>query len=319
MLDLRGNGGGLLMEAVKIISFFSLSSDTLVTTKGRNGAISEVYFRTGRAMAPKLPLAVLIDNYSASASEIVAGALQDLDRAVIIGEPSFGKGLVQQIHPLSYGAQLKVTIAKYYIPSGRCIQKINYDRDESGNKTEKESLKIFYTASGRPVYDGDGIYPDTALTAEFYPEVISALNSQGLDLLFAARNSLEEETQPVDYELSDEDWSAFTAFHAEQDFSYESVSERQLEKLQESANDLDYLQSEDLEPLLAQVRARRNNVMTDERAAIKEYLEDFLVARHLGESKGLERSAHRDPIIALGAAVLLDPQASAQLLQPTSH
>lgn len=314
VLDLRGNGGGLLMEAVKIISFFSLTSDTLVTTRGRNGALLEVYKRTGRAMAPKLPLAVLIDNNSASASEIVAGALQDLDRAVIIGEPSYGKGLVQQIHPLAFGAQLKVTVAKYYIPSGRCIQKVNYDRDVEGNKTEKEDLKSFKTAAGRTVYDGDGIYPDTALASEYYPEVISALSAQGLDLLYAARTPLAAETEPDHFELSDEQWASFTELLSQKAFSFESVSERQLKKLQENAAMLDYLNPEDLDHLIATVQQRRSEVVKAQREAIESYLEDFLVSKHLGESQGLARSVDKDPVIALGVAVLLDQATTAQLL-----
>lgn len=163
VLDLRGNGGGLLIEAVKIVNFFVAKNQVVVTTKGRVTEENRTYKTLEDPFAPNMPLVVLIDGGSASASEILAGSLQDLDRAVVIGETSFGKGLVQRTYDLKYGSKIKITIAKYYTPSGRCVQRLEYYDKENGQKPKEVAdslLKTFYTKNGRPVIDGRGIDPD---------------------------------------------------------------------------------------------------------------------------------------------------------------
>ena len=307
ILDLRGNGGGLLMEAVKIVSYFSDTKDTIVSTRGRGGEIQDVYRKAAKTLFPDLPLAVLVDDRSASASEIVAGAIQDLDRGVILGEKSFGKGLVQQIKPLPFGAQMKVTVAKYYTPSGRCIQKVNYDRDENGKRTKKAAQKEFATASGRPVVDGDGIHPDSTLADDYYPEFVSAMSSKGLDLRYAASvmGSMEDAV-PDAFALSEVQWTAFKEFLAGEAFTFESLGERKLKQLEKAASELDYLSEEDIQDLLANVEQRKGKVLESQRAEITEYLEDYLVQKHFGLEGTLERGLTRDAQINAAASILLD-------------
>jgi carboxyl-terminal processing protease len=316
ILDLRGNGGGLLMEAVKIVSLFVEGRDTLVTTRTRNGVIQDVYKANGKPIAANLPLAVLVDENSASASEIVAGSLQDLDRAVILGEPSFGKGLVQQVHPLPFGAQMKVTIAKYYTPSGRCIQKINYDRDESGDRLAKAATKTFTTRGGRTVEDGNGIAPDSLITNEYFPEIIAALGSKGLDLKYAGRalSTLPKDASPLNFALSETQWKEFLSFLNEADFSYTSVSERRLQELEEDAEFMDYLESEDIKALKEVVAKRKNNVLVDEQEEIKDYLADYLVSKNFDLAGSLERGMEKDQIIKQAAQILQNANTMKDLL-----
>ena len=315
IFDLRGNGGGLLMAAVKIVSYFSDTKDTIVSTRGRSGKIQDVYHKAGRSLFPDLPLAVLVDNRSASASEIVAGAIQDLDRGVVLGEKSFGKGLVQQIRQLPFGAQMKVTVAKYYTPSGRCIQKVNYDRDENGKRTEKATQQQFATNNGRPVVDGDGIHPDSTLTDEYYPEFVAAMGAKGLDLQFAATLLDEMATEePKSFTLSDSQWEKFKDFLKANDFTFESLGERRLKKLGEATSELDYLENEDIEALLEIVKVRKGQVLQDQNKEIKEYLEDFLVQKHFGIEGTLARGLQNDIQINTAASILLDADTMNELL-----
>jgi len=315
VLDLRGNGGGLLMEAVKIVSFFVTTSDTVVSTRGRGGKVQDVYRTQGRALWPEGPLAVLIDGQSASASEIVAGAIQDFDRGVILGEPSFGKGLVQQVHPLPFGAQMKVTVAKYYTPSGRCIQKVNYDRGEDGERTKKAEIKEFKTLAGRPVVDGDGITPDSIIKPPYYSEAVAALNAKALDLKFASRVLADLQAEgPMDFSMDDALWNAFTEVLEQEGFEFTSIGEMQLEQLMEDADELDYITKEDVAQWKSVIAERRGKVLETDREAIQEYLEEFLVSKRYGNVGTLERGLTKDDLVLAAAEILQSDRTMQQLL-----
>ncbi|MGD2003214.1 MAG: S41 family peptidase [Flavobacteriales bacterium] len=316
ILDLRGNGGGLLMEAVKIVSFFVETTDTVVSTRGRGGKIQDVYRTQGRALWPKGPVAVLIDGSSASASEIVAGALQDFDRAVILGQQSFGKGLVQQVHPLPFGAQMKVTIAKYYTPSGRCIQKVNYDRGEDGEREQKQESKIFTTAGGRPVVDGDGIAPDSVLQSPYYPEAVAALNAKALDLKFAGRilPELDSSIGASQFRMSEDLWHSFTSVLEEEEFEFTSIGELQLKRLLADVHEMDYITEADVKSWMAVLAERRGKVLETDKDAISDYLEDYLVSKKYGTAGTLERGLHADEVVVIAADILQQPSTIERLL-----
>ena len=316
ILDLRGNGGGLLMEAVKIVSFFVETSDTVVTTRGRGGKIQDVYRTQGRALWPKGPVAVLIDGSSASASEIVAGALQDFDRAVILGEQSYGKGLVQQIHPLPFGAQIKVTVAKYYTPSGRCIQKVNYDLNEDGEREEKQMSKMYTTAAGRPVIDGEGIWPDSIVESPYYPEAVAALNAKALDLKFAGRVLPELNAQEgvKEFSMNEKLWRTFEMLLEEEKFEFKSLGELQLERMLVDIDEMDYITKEDVEDWMAVLAERRGKVLETDKIQIIEYLEDYLVSKKYGMPGTLERGLTADQVVVVAADILHNPSTTKKLL-----
>lgn len=210
VLDLRGNGGGLMSEAVEIVSIFVPKGSLVVTAKGRNDEIRDVYKTTKAPLDEKLPLVVLVDGGSASASEIVSGALQDLDRATIMGQRTFGKGLVQSIKPLPYGGQLKLTVAHYYTPSGRCVQAIDYfhrNKDGEAQYIPDSLTHEFRTAKGRIVRDGGGITPDVTLEIPKYDDIVYSLVLGGVVGQYALKYKTEhEKVAPVEtFEFTDFD------------------------------------------------------------------------------------------------------------------
>ena len=240
ILDLRGNGGGLLNEAVEIVGLFVPKGTKLVETRGKVPQAASTYVTQRNPIDENIPLVVLTDDQSASASEIVAGSLQDLDRAVIVGVRTFGKGLVQTTRMLPFNGTLKVTTAKYYIPSGRCIQEIDYSKRNDKGQAQHipDSLtKVFYTAAGRPVRDGGGIRPDVQCKQDTMPDILYYL-SQNV-VLFDYVNewcSKHETIEPADkFSLSDEDYNGFKEFVCKSDFKYESNSGKALESLKKIA------------------------------------------------------------------------------------
>lgn len=236
VLDLRGNGGGLLNEAVDIVNIFVEKGQVVVSKKAKDVSKNNTFRTTQKAFAPNIPLVVLIDFSSASASEIVAGSLQDLDRAVIIGERSFGKGLVQTVVPLVYNAQMKVTESKYYIPSGRCIQAIDYShRDEYGRAAKvPDSLKTaFKTKNGRTVYAGSGIEPDIFIEPEYASNIAIALIGKYLYFDYATKFVREHPSiAPAgEFEITDDIYEDFVSFLKDKDYSYTTASEKSMETL----------------------------------------------------------------------------------------
>ncbi len=236
ILDLRGNGGGLLQEAVDIVGLFVPKGTKLVETRGKIPEVATTYVTQRNPIDENIPLVVLTDDQSASASEIVSGSLQDLDRAVIVGVRTYGKGLVQTTRMLPYNGTLKITTAKYYIPSGRCIQEIDYSRRNEKGQAQHipDSLtKVFYTAAGRPVRDGGGIRPDVECKLDTMPDILYAIAQHVV--LFDFVNqwcSKRESIAPVkDFKLTDEDYNAFKDFVCNSDFKFESNSSKGLASL----------------------------------------------------------------------------------------
>ncbi|MCM4160074.1 S41 family peptidase [Antarcticibacterium flavum] len=232
ILDLRGNPGGLLSEAILVSNIFINKGQLITSTKSVIEKYNQQYFTPNEPINTKIPLAVLIDGRSASASEIVAGAIQDLDRGIVVGARSFGKGLVQRPKELVYGTQLKLTISRYYTPSGRCIQALDYrERDEEGNAVRigTNDYNEFKTKSGRSVYDGGGILPDITLKTSEYSAITNALLAHNAIFDFATNyyysNNLE---RPEDFTFTDADFNNFRNFLEQTDFSYETRTEAEL-------------------------------------------------------------------------------------------
>lgn len=238
VFDLRGNGGGLLREAVNIVNFFVPKGTKVVDMKGKTEAWNKTYSTLRNPILPDTPLIILIDERSASASEIVAGALQELDRAVIVGMESFGKGLVQQTKDLAYGSRMKITVAKYYTPSGRCVQRLHYDdRDESGKATvaADSTLKVFYTTNGRPVLEGRGVIPDVAIEPEYYNYVLEGLVANDVFFNFAINKREMQIETPSEFSCDDALWNEFTAYTTSlNDIEYTSMSSEILDALEAS-------------------------------------------------------------------------------------
>lgn len=238
ILDLRGNGGGILDEAVKTVNFFVSKGEEIVSTKGKVKQWDRSFFTQSLPIDTLMPIVVLIDTGSASASEIVAGAMQDLDRGVIVGSRSFGKGLVQTTRDLPFGNNVKITTSKYYIPSGRCIQALDYSHRNSDGSVVRvpDSLtSVFHTRNGREVRDGGGINPDIVIKPPKSPTMTFYLHNDNIVFNFVTQWATQHDSiaGPDDFQLSDEDYEAFKEFVQKADFEYDQMSIRQLESLEE--------------------------------------------------------------------------------------
>lgn len=301
VLDLRDNGGGILQESVKIVNLFIERGIPVVVQKGRNREEPIIYKTSAPALAPELPLIVLVNSQSASASEIVAGSLQDLDRAVVIGQRSFGKGLVQQTFNLPYNSLVKVTVAKYYTPSGRCIQSLNYNqRDADGqvSKLADSLIKEYKTKGGRLVYDGSGIFPDIFVKPLKYSALTRALVSgfHVFDYATQYRNGKAQITVAKDFRLSDAEYDDFIKFLSSRNFSYQSGSEKLLNDLRAEAkkeNKSDVLKAE-MEALSAKISASKKNDLYANKDEIKKVLEAEIVSRFYYQKGRTEHSLPND-------------------------
>jgi carboxyl-terminal processing protease len=252
VIDLRGNGGGVIDEAIQIVSFFVPKGTEVVSTKGKVERTCRSYTTQTTPIFPDMPLVVLVDDQSASASEIVAGALQDLNRATIVGQRTFGKGLVQNIRPIAYGGHLKVTTAKYYLPSGRCIQAIDYAERQKGHKLQRDTA--------------GGILPDVVLTDSQKLDITYSLYRDQLFFDYATRYRRQHDTiaPAAHFALNDEAIEDFCLFLDEKKFTYETETGRYLGELIEMA------QQEDLDStLLAELEAFKPRLTVDYRAAIQ--------------------------------------------------
>lgn len=311
VLDLRGNPGGLLNEAVNITNIFIEKGKEVVDTKGKMEEWEKTYKTLNSPEDLEIPVAVLINRGSASASEIVSGTLQDYDRAVIIGQRSFGKGLVQQTRQLSYGAQLKVTIAKYYTPSGRCIQAINYaERDNDGSVVKiPDSLRTqFTTTNGRPVFDGGGIDPDIEMEPEDLSPIIISLYKEMLlfDWVTEYARTHESIAPAKEFELTDAEYESFVKWVEDKDFHYDTDTEKALVKLEKAAKDEAYfadLEAE-IEDLRKRYESRQNNDLEANKAQIKRLLEEEIASRYYYDSGRIANALHSDKEIAKALEVL---------------
>ena len=321
VLDLRGNGGGLLHEAVNIVNIFVEKGNLVVSKKAKNVENSNIFKTTQKAIAPNIPLAVMIDAYSASASEIVAGSLQDLDRAVVIGQSSYGKGLVQTIIPLVYNAQMKVTESKYYIPSGRCIQAIDYSsRDENG-RAEKipDSLKTaFKTKNGRIVYAGSGIEPDILLEPEFASNITISLVSNFLFFNYALKFVEEHPSiaSPSEFEITDEIYEDFVSYLKDKDYHYITSSEKTLETLvanaeKEQMNSETIKAIEDLKQMI--IEDKKNDIykFKDE---IKHLLMGEIITKYYYQKGRVEASLKSDKELKKAIEILNDEKEYKKIL-----
>ena len=287
VLDLRGNGGGLLIEAVKIVNMFVPKNQTVVTTKGRIQEENKVYKALDNPTDLEIPLVVLIDEGSASASEIVSGSLQDLDRAVIVGSTSFGKGLVQRTYDLKYGSKVKLTIAKYYTPSGRCVQRLEYYDKKEGDKPSEIAdslLKSFKTVNGREVIDGRGIEPDEKTGSETMSKFTKALIQNHIIFNYATefRQKNAEITSSEKFKLSEQDLADFKQFMLKQDFSFSSSSEEQLKKWKETTEkegDFDKIKTE-YDAILSKLSSTKDANFDKSKDEIRNILENEIVSRY---------------------------------------
>ncbi len=295
IFDLRGNGGGLLIEAVKIVNLFVPKDEVVVTTKARVSDENRIYTTMASPKDLDIPVIILVDGSSASASEIVAGSLQDLDRAVIVGTTSFGKGLVQRTYDMSYGSKVKITIAKYYTPSGRCVQRLEYYDKADGDRPEEvpdSLLQIFHTRNGREVIDGRGIEPDAEVDPGTFSRLTSTLYAENFIFDYATAYFYAHQDAPpaADFSMSEEEYAKFKAYVLAQDFDYSTASEERLKKMKETAEDEGFYEdlSAEYEALLKKVVPSKERDLEKFESEIKQLLENEIVSRfHYQEGRAV--------------------------------
>ncbi len=315
IFDLRGNGGGLLQEAVNIVNLFVEKDQLVVSTKGKIEERNAVHKTSANPIDKNIPIIFLVDRYSASASEIVSGAIQDLDRGVILGQKTFGKGLVQNVYPLSYNAQMKVTIAKYYIPSGRCIQALDYSHKKSDGSPERvaDSLRnAFKTKNGRMVYDGGGIEPDIAMENETLSNISVSLITKYLVFDYASKfkreNPILKDT--VNFSVTDAIYADFINFLKGKDFDYTTQSESKLNELKKAAENEKYF-----EAIKPQLDALREKLIHDKEADLMKFKEEIIqllkeeiISRYAFQKGRIKASLASDKEIAKAVEVLDNTQ-----------
>lgn len=313
VLDLRGNPGGLLSEAINVTNIFIDKGLEVVKTKGKLSDWEKTYKTLNEPNDTEIPLAVLINRGSASASEIVAGTLQDYDRAVIIGQRSFGKGLVQQTRKLSFGSQLKVTIAKYYTPSGRCIQAINYaERAEDGSVSKiPDSLRTeFATNNGRQVFDGGGVDPDLVLKEEEINELLYSLYKKMLIFDWATdyQRAHDGIADASAFELTEEEYQSFITWLKDRDFNYKTETEKAIERLEEIAEEEAYYAGiqEELKAIKAKYEVGEKDSYKAFKEDIKWLLEEEIASRYYYQEGRIANALSHDSDISAARKTLLD-------------
>lgn len=325
VIDLRGNGGGLLREAIAMVNLFVGKGQEVVSTKGKTPDWNKSYKTRANALRPDLPIAILVDGKSASASEIVAGTLQDLDRGVVVGSESFGKGLVQQTKKLAYGTRMKVTVAKYYTPSGRCVQRLDYShRDDEGevHAMADSTLSTFYTANGREVLEGRGVLPDVEVPQPDLNYVLEGLLENGVLFDFAVqhRDALVAPEDAIAFEVSDGTWRLFVDFaQSLTDLPYASKTLEAFQALERTAEEelLDAPNAASLEALRTGLVANVGEDLERHRAEIQRELAHELVV-HLYNTSGEYRHGLAHDPVAQRAVKLLESKEYSKILQGPS-
>ncbi len=313
VMDYRSNGGGFLQEAVKILSLFLPKDTEVVNTKGRDKRPLEVYRTESNPLFPDLKLAMLINGSSASSTEIVTGSLQDMDRAVLLGQRSFGKGLVQTTLPTGYNSMVKVTTAKYYIPSGRCIQAIDYSHSQQGIvKTVPDSLiNEFKTRNGRKVYDGGGIMPDIALEPEYMSRFAVTLFAQGFIEDFGdewTRRHPDAVVDPLTFSITDEDYADFVEFMKNKKVDYKSETRRIMDILQRTADEEQFKDlAADLKRMSEELKDDTQSNLATYRDQLVESINTNLIQRHAYTEGVVAHSLLTDKEVQRAVELLNDP------------
>ncbi|MES2565459.1 MAG: S41 family peptidase [Bacteroidota bacterium] len=314
VFDLRGNPGGLLHEAVNIVNLFVEKNNEVVSTRGKVKDWNKQYFSLYTPIDTQMPLVVLVDNNSASASEIVSGALQDLDRAVIIGQRSYGKGLVQQTRDLTYNTKLKVTVAKYYIPSGRCIQALDYTHKDEEGRVERvpdSLITAFKTKNGRIIYDGAGILPDYKTEPVKYSNILATLLNKNHVFTYVNHYLLKNpqyKTTAATVSLSDADYNDFMAYLKDKDYNYKTQSDFALEELKDDASNEKYYESikTEYEALLLKMASNKKDDLMRFKPEIKQFIEEELASRFEFQKGRIETALRYDREVLEAKKLLVD-------------
>ena len=314
VLDLRDNGGGLLIEAVKIVNFFVPKDQIVVTTKGRVPEENRVYKTMDEPLDLTIPIVVLIDEGSASASEIVSGSLQDLDRAVVVGSTSYGKGLVQRTFDLKYGSKIKLTIAKYYTPSGRCVQKLEYYEkgDDEKPKVIADSLiKTFKTKNGRSVIDGRGIEPDVKIKDKDFSRLTAMVVSKNFIFNYATEFAVKNPTiAPADnFVMTDEQYAAFKNVVLKDTFDYTTASEEVLKKMKKTVEDEGYFEDakSEYDALFKKLTPSKERDLEKFKPEIKQILENEIISRYHYQKGRTVHSLKNDDYLKKSIEILTNP------------
>jgi carboxyl-terminal processing protease len=321
ILDLRGNPGGLLNEAVNVTNLFVPKNQLVVTTKSKVKKYNKTYYTQREPLDTETPLVILIDGRSASASEIVSGALQDMDRAVVVGTRSYGKGLVQRPKPLTYGTQMKITISRYYTPSGRCIQALDYwNRDEEGRATrvKKENYNTFKTRNGRDVYDGGGIEPDIEVENAKHTPITKAILNKNLVFDFATTYYYNNSVNDLqNFEFTESDFRLFKTYLKSTGFNFETKTEQALSDAMSVAEveGLDNIIKSEYHNLSAAVQAYKSNAIEDNKAQLKSLLTDEIIKRYFYSQGLYEYYTVNNPEINKAVSVLNNPAQYASILR----
>ena len=324
IFDLRDNGGGLLHEAVNIVNFWIDKGELVVETKGRIENMNRSYKTSNNSFDKQMPVVVLINGYSASASEIVSGTLQDLDRGVLIGQTSYGKGLVQQTKDINFGSKVKVTVAKYYTPSGRCIQKLDYShRDENGKvkKVSDSLIQVFKTKNGREVKDGRGIEPDIKIPKKEYSKLTSLLVRENYIFDYATLYERKRASipSPKEFSLTDAEYDDFVQYvKSKGELSYTTDTQELLEELEEVAEKEKYLakSKEEFDALMKKLTPNFDEDVYTFKDEIKEILENEIVSRYYYQKGRVEASLQHDEFIEEAKKVLHNEQMYQEVLMP---